>query len=134
MSDQIQETQQVEVQQTEAPQTEAPAPKKDNWFLKLWRNKNKRNVFMLACCLVLILLATMVGSLVQTAGWSAKVEDLRNETNRGSISLTPVDDGEDAVAKDYTVTGSVVSGILYTPKKSKRRTSRSRGSIYSRFV
>ena len=59
---------------------------------------------MLACCLVLILLATMVGSLVQTAGWSAKVEDLRNETNRGSISLTPVDDGEDAVAKDYTVT------------------------------
>ena len=118
MSDQIQETQQVEVQQTQAPQTEAPAPKKDNWFLKLWRNKNKRNVFMLACCLVLILLATMVGSLVQTAGWSAKVEDLRNETNRGSISLTPVDDGEDAVAKDYTVTGSVVSGILYTPKKA----------------
>ncbi len=89
MSDQIQETQQVEVNQTEAPQTDAaPAPKKDNWFLKLWRNKNKRNVFMLACCIVLIMLATMFGSIIQTAGWTYTVEDLRNATNTGTITLT----------------------------------------------
>lgn len=115
MSDQIQETQQAEVQQTE--QTVA---KKDNWFLTIWRNKNKRNVFLIACCLVLILFATMVSSLVQTDGWTASVEDLRNATNSGKISLTPVDDGEGAVEKSYTVSGKVTSGLLYVPKNATK--------------
>lgn len=81
MSDQIQETQQAEVQQTEQA-----VAKKDNWFLKIWRNKNKRNVFLLACCIVLIMFATMVSSLVQTDGWTATVEDLRNATNFRAVS------------------------------------------------
>ncbi len=116
MSDQIQETQQVEVNQTEAPQTDAaPAPKKDNWFLKLWRNKNKRNVFMLACCIVLIMLATMFGSIIQTAGWTYTVEDLRNATNTGTITLKADDKDESA---DYTVAGRIRSGILFTPKRA----------------
>lgn len=113
MSDQIQETQQAEVQQTETV-----APKKDNWFLKIWRNKNKRNVFMLACCLVLILFATMVGSLVQTDGWTASVEDLRGVTNRGSKMIAAVDDDPDAAPTAVTVNGSVTSGLLYVPKNA----------------
>lgn len=113
MSDQIQETQQAEVQQTETV-----APKKDNWFLKIWRNKNKRNVFMLACCLVLILFATMVGSLVQTDGWTASVEDLRGATNRGSKMIAAVDDDPDAAPKAVTVNGYVASGLLYVPKNA----------------
>ena len=68
MSDQIQKTQQPEVQETVTPSAAPAQEKKDNWFLKIWRNRSKRSIFMLAVCLVLILLATFVGSLVQTAG------------------------------------------------------------------
>lgn len=115
MSDQIQETQQTEVQQTETV-----APKKDNWFLKIWRNKNKRNIFMLACCLVLILFATMVGSLVQTDGWTASVEDLRGATNRGKKLLTATDGPATHanIEKEYDVNGYVASGLLYVPKNA----------------
>jgi len=109
MSDQIQETPQVEVQESTAQ-----APKKENWFLKIWRHKNKRNVFLLACCLVLVLFATLVSSLVQTAGWSATVEDLRNVSNEGNI-IRKNDAGTD---ESYKVKGSVASGLLYIPKKA----------------
>lgn len=116
MSDQIQETQQVEVNETPVTQTETvPAPKKDNWFLKLWRNKNKRSIFMLACCIVLIMLATMFSSMIQTAGWTYTVEDLRDATNSGSITLKA--DDKDA-PEPYPVAGRVRSGILFTPKKA----------------
>lgn len=123
MSDQIQETPQAEVQETPTPEVQATetvavsAPeqgKKDNWFLKIWRNRTKRSMFMLACCLVLILLATFFGSMIQTAGWSATVTDLRNETNSGKIKLTPTG-GEET---EYDVKGSVASGILFVPKKA----------------
>jgi len=81
MSDQIQtnpeavetpvtETNTVE-QTAQTSPAEAPVAKKSVWnFL---RNKQKRNLFVLACCLVLILIATMFGSMIQTAGWSATV-------------------------------------------------------------
>lgn len=88
------------------------------WLKETWANKHKRPIIMLAVCIVLILIATVIGSAVQTAGWSATVQDLRNATNSGTITLTPVDDGPNAVAKKYTLKGSVGSGILFTPKKA----------------
>lgn len=105
----------------EQPTTTPPA-KKECRMKSAWMNKNKRPIIMLAACIVLILLATFVGSCVQTAGWSATVEDLRNATNRGTIVRTPVDDvpedGSEPTATTYTLRGSVNSGILFTPKKA----------------
>lgn len=117
MSDQIQETQQPEVQETVMPVSEAPAKeRKDNWFLKIWRNRNKRSIFMLAICLVLILLATLVGSLVQTAGWSVTVEDLRDAKLEVKKAITRLNDA--GVETAYDVNGYVASGLLYIPKKA----------------
>ena len=79
------------------------------------KDSNKRPVIMLAICLVLIIIATFFGALIQTGGFSAKVEDLRNARNSGTITLTPTDTG---VETTYTVSGVVTSGILFTPKKA----------------
>ena len=83
----------------------------------VYNNKHKWAYAMLCCCIVLILVAVLFGSMIQTAGWKYKVEDLRNKTNSGKISLVAVDDG-DTEAKEYTVSGKVSSGILFTPKKA----------------
>lgn len=79
------------------------------------KDSNKRPVIMLAICLVLIIIATFFGALIQTGGFSAKVEDLRNARNSGTITLTPTDT---RVETTYTVSGVVTSGILFTPKKA----------------
>ena len=109
MSDQINETQQVE-------QAESGAKKVwkafSSYVLKVWRNKKQRNFALIAVCVVLILFSTLVGSLVQTAGWTASVKDLRHVTNTGKITRN----NDAGVATSYTVSGSVESGLLYIPK------------------
>ena len=100
------------------------------WF----SNKHKWPFIMLACCIVLILCATFFGSMIQTAGWSAKVEDLRNVTNSGTKFITPSDWEEvkatlgdryaDAEGYNYTVTGKVSSGILFSPKGASEEDKR----------
>ena len=80
--------------------------------------RQKRSLIMLAICVALILIATIFGSMIQTAGWKYTTEDLRNATNTGKISLVAVDDGA-TEAKDYTVTGKVLSGILFRPKNAE---------------
>ena len=80
-----------------------------------WYNSKRKWPFiMLACCIVLILCATFFGSMIQTAGWSATVEDLRNESNSGKITLA----AQGGSNKEYTVTGKVNSGLLFVPKKA----------------
>lgn len=81
-------------------------------------SRQKRILITLAICVAAILLATLFSSLIQTAGWTYTTEDLRDATNRGTISLVPTDDGE-TEAKNYTVTGKVVSGVLYRPKHAE---------------
>ena len=93
-----------------------------------YSNKHKWALIMLAICVVLVLCATLFGSMIQTAGWSASVEDLRNASNSGVKLITPSDWDEvkgtlgaqyaDAEAYPYTVKGSVASGLLYVPKKA----------------
>lgn len=80
--------------------------------------RQKRSLIMLAICVALILIATIFGSMIQTAGWKYTTEDLRNATNKGTISLVAVDDGA-TEAKDYTVNGKVLSGILFRPKNAE---------------
>ena len=106
--------------------------------------RQKRILITLAICVAVILLATIMGSYIQTAGWRYTVEDLRNASNSGKITLTTEDDtkeqqkvdangqpvvdanGEpvmekvpDIQTKEYTVSGKVVSGILFRPKKAE---------------
>ena len=106
--------------------------------------RQKRILITLAICVAAILLATIMGSYIQTAGWRYTVEDLRNAKNSGKITLTTTDGtkevqklddagqpmvndkGEpvmetvpDVQTKQYTVSGEVVSGILFRPKKAE---------------
>ena len=84
----------------------------------------KRILITLAICVAAILLATIMGSYIQTAGWRYTVEDLRGAKNSGKITLTTEDDKDDqgnpnVQTKEYTVSGEVVSGILFRPKKAE---------------
>ncbi len=81
--------------------------------------KQKWTVIVLGICLALIIVSVFFCSLIQTAGFKAKVTDLRDETNRGTISLTATD--KDAAA-NYTVSGKVTSGILMVPKNATKDT------------
>lgn len=81
-------------------------------------SKQKRALMMLAICLAAILLATVVGSLIQTKGWTVEVTDLRNVKNSGKITLTPVDEVDPAlrVPTEFTLSGQIDSGLLFMPK------------------
>ena len=50
--------------------------------------RQKRILITLAICVAVVLLATLLGSYIQTAGWRYTVEDLRNATNKGTKTLT----------------------------------------------
>ncbi len=76
--------------------------------------RQKRSLIILAICIAAVLFATLVGSMIQTAGWTYTVEDLRNESNSGKITRLN-DAGEET---QYDVNGNVSSGLLYIPKKA----------------
>jgi|GEM_PF-450834 len=86
--------------------------------------RQKRIWITLAICIAAVLIATFFGSWIQTAGFTYTVEDLRNAKNSGKKTLTNSDDldllGQPKnETKDYTVTGKVVSGTLFRPKKAE---------------
>ena len=76
--------------------------------------RQKRIIITLAICIAAILFATIIGSCIQTAGWSYTVEDLRNVSNSGKI--TRLNDA--GVEEKYDVNGNVESGLLFIPKKA----------------
>ena len=76
--------------------------------------RQKRIIITLAICIAAILFATIIGSCIQTAGWSYTVEDLRNVSNAGKI--TRLNDA--GVEEEYDVNGNVESGLLFIPKKA----------------
>lgn len=82
-------------------------------------NDSRRNIILICIFLACIILSVFVGGLVQTAGFGATVEDLRNVTNRGTITLKATDKAD---AASYTVNGSVSSGLLYVPKNATPQT------------
>ena len=94
--------------------------KKCKWLFMLRLPKDSRRPMILLCiCVACILLAVFVGGLVQTAGFSATVEDLRSVSNSGTILLTSSDLGTE---KSYSVKGSVASGLLYKPRNATKAT------------
>ena len=82
--------------------------------------RQKRAFMMLAICIAAILLATLVGSLIQTKGWTVEVSDLRNVSNSGTYTLTPVDDPDvtKRVEQTFTLQGNIDSGLLFMPKRA----------------
>lgn len=82
-------------------------------------NDSRRNIILICIFLACIILSVFVGGLVQTAGFGATVEDLRNVTNRGTITLKATDKEN---AASYTVNGRVSSGLLYVPKNATPQT------------
>ena len=129
MSDQIQETPQTEVNPEQVENTvsaenvaQAPAPQGKGGKFKAvakdcYYNRHKRSICMLCICVLLILLATFFGSMIQTAGWKYTVEDLRNASNKSKVSIQATDkDSPD----EYDVIGKVASGLLYLPKKADK--------------
>ncbi|MBQ6124167.1 MAG: alpha/beta fold hydrolase, partial [Spirochaetales bacterium] len=77
--------------------------------------KVKRNLILLCIGLCVILCSSFFASMIQSAGFTVKVYDLRNQTNSGSIEI----DGKKA-----TVSGKVVSGILFVPKAASETNKR----------
>ncbi len=80
--------------------------------------KEKRIWITLAICIATILIATFFSSWIQTAGWTYTVEDIRNGTNSGTITLTTTNDDE-VQTKTYKVSGKIVSGLLFRPKNAE---------------
>ena len=87
--------------------------------LKIDFKSKKWTLIVLGACIALILCSVFFSAWIQSCGFSAKVEDLRNKSNRGTISIQASD--KDAAA-NYTVSGSVKSGILITPKNATAAT------------
>ncbi|MBR6348454.1 MAG: alpha/beta hydrolase, partial [Spirochaetales bacterium] len=71
--------------------------------------KVRKNLILLCIGLCVILVSSFFASMIQSAGFSVKVSDLRNVSNSGKITI----DG-----KSVNVSGKVVSGILFVPKNA----------------
>lgn len=84
-------------------------------MLNYWK-EHKKSIIALLIGLLVILVTSVCGFLIQTAGGSVTVTDLRNATNTGTITQLVVDQetGEETT-KDTKVNGEVVSGILFKP-------------------
>lgn len=83
------------------------------------KNPKAKLIFAIAC-VALIVFSALIGSLVQTAGWTASITDLRDVTNTGTKIMKSNEEG--AVEKAYAVNGSVTSGILIVPKNATKDT------------
>jgi len=71
--------------------------------------KVRKNLILLCIGLCVILVSSFFASMIQSAGFSVKVSDLRNVTNSGKIEIE---------GKSVNVSGKVVSGILFVPKNA----------------
>ena len=73
--------------------------------------KNRKSLIMLIIAMIVILVSSLFASMIQSAGFSVTVTDIRNESNSGKLYE---EDGTTVVA-GQTVSGEVVSGILFMP-------------------
>ena len=71
--------------------------------------KVRKNLILLCIGLCVILVSSFFASMIQSAGFSVKVSDLRNVSNSSRIEIE---------GKQVSVSGKVVSGILFVPKNA----------------
>ena len=93
---------------------------KDYW------NKHKKPLLWTAIAFVVIFITSFLQSLVQSAGFSVTVTDLRNATNEGVVQqrITYNDDNDPTTPDiegtiETAVKGEVVSGLLFKPKAAR---------------
>lgn len=90
--------------------------------MKNYWSKNKKSLLWCIIALVVIFVTSMTQMLIQSAGGSIEVSDLRNATNTGVIAQRATYEDEEGklveTTVDTTVKGEVVSGILFKPKKA----------------
>lgn len=82
---------------------------------------NKKSIFCLLIGLVVILVSSLCGSLIQSNGGSVKVTDLRDATNTGETSQKiTYSQGDDTIEGEIKVTvkGEVKSGLLFVPNSA----------------
>lgn len=98
---------------------------KDYW------NKHKKPLLWTAIAFVVIFITSFLQSLVQSAGFSVTVTDLRNATNEGVVQQRiTYNDDNDATTPDIegtietAVKGEVVSGLLFKPKAATSENKR----------
>lgn len=73
--------------------------------------KNRKSLIMLIIAMIVILVSSFFASMIQSAGFSVTVTDIRGESNSGALYE---EDGVTPVA-GQEVKGSVTSGILFMP-------------------
>lgn len=88
----------------------------------MYFKQNKKSLLMLAISLVVILVTSFLGSLIQTKGYQLTITDLRDEKNTGVLydettgAVVQYDSDGNGKMKDVAVSGVVASGLLYMPK------------------
>ena len=80
--------------------------------------EHKKSLICLAIGLLAILISSFCGSLVQTAGYSLSVTDLRDATNEGVMTSIVVDAEGNETEKETEIAGKVVSGLLFKPNSA----------------
>ena len=73
--------------------------------------KNRKSLIMLIIAMIVILVSSLFASMIQSAGFSVTVTDIRGVSNSGALYE---EDGVTPVA-GQNVSGSVTSGILFMP-------------------
>ena len=86
----------------------------------MYFKKNKKSLLMLAISLVVILVTSFLGSLIQTKGYQLTITDLRDAKNSGVLldetTGEVVQYDNNGKMTDVKVSGVVASGLLYMPK------------------
>ncbi len=77
--------------------------------------EHKRTLICLLIGLVAILISSICGSLIQSAGGKLTVTDLRDATNEGTLTQLVVDAEGVETTEEVAVEGEVKSGILFKP-------------------
>ncbi len=86
-------------------------------MLKYWK-ENKKSLLCLIIGLLAILVSSFCGSLIQTAGYSVSVSDLRDASNEGTMSKVVVSETGEETTEEIEIEGLVVSGLLFKPNSA----------------
>lgn len=96
--------------------------------MKEYYSKNKKSILWFVIAIVVIFLTSLTQSLIQNAGGSIEVSDLRDATNAGKIQqkISTKDESNNVVESTMEVDlkGSVTSGILFKPKAATKENPR----------